>query len=194
MTDSPKQLLSPARQLIGLTSLLVAMYLYMQAFRFTNDWLNLAFEGLFLFVPFLAIPAVLRLRSRAKAWAIVLLVPVVAISAIRLFFFAIGDVPATLEHRELSHELGIVQQGGYSVQLEWEETAGGALGPHGVLLEQRRVLLPGLYAWRSLDYFEGASQGSVSPAGPNRIELHIPSNPRSNGIDRDYVLKPWLYF
>jgi hypothetical protein len=55
----------------------------------------------------------------------------------------------------------------------WEETAGGALGPHGVGLEQRMFVVPGIYLVRYLDYFEGASKGSLSEEGADIIRLHI---------------------
>jgi len=100
--------------------------------------------------------------------------------------YVTSDIPAAVEHRQMSRELGTVQQGGYSVHLAWRETAGGALGPHGVLLEQRRTVLPGLYAVRFLDYFEGASEGSISIAGRDRIELHIPNTVSHGEVDRVY--------
>lgn len=182
-------------QLVGLAVLLVAMYACMRVLRSTNEWFNLAFVGLFLLVPLLAITvAILRLRGKSKVWAAVLLAPMVAISLLRLPFLLILDVPSVVEHRQLSRELSTVQQGRYSVHLIREETAGGALGPHGVGLEQRMPFFAGLYAVKFLDYFEGASGGSISAAGPDRIELHIPNTTMHREVDRVYSLKPWLYF
>jgi hypothetical protein len=63
-----------------------------------------------------------------------------------------------------------------------------------VTLEQRMIVLPGLYAVKPLDYFERASEGSLSAAGPDRIELHIPKTNLHQEVDRVYSLKPWLYF
>jgi len=177
---------NPAHQLIGLALLLVVMYVCMHTLRFTSDWLNLAFVGLFLSVPFLAIPAVLHLRGRSRVWAAVLALPMSGLSLLFLLMLVTSDIPAAVEHRQMSRELGTVQQGGYSVHLAWRETAGGALGPHGVLLEQRRTVLPGLYAVRFLDYFEGASEGSISIAGRDRIELHIPNTVSHGEVDRVY--------
>ena len=91
----------------------------------------------------------------------------------------------------------MLQQGQYSVHLAWVETAGGAVGPHGVSLEQRRTILPGIYAVRDLDYFEGASEGNISFVGPDRVSLYLPIagyNKDQKDVRRTYSLKPWLYF
>jgi hypothetical protein len=194
-STAPNKYSNPAHQLIGLAVLLVVMYLCMRTLRFTNDWLNLGFFGLFLLVPLLAIAIViLRLPGRAKVWTSVFLSPFVAISLLGLLSLVTFDIPAVVAHRQLSRELSTVQQARYSVHLAWQETAGGALGPHGVLLEQRRTIVPGLYAVKTLGYFEGASEGRISAVGPDRIELHIPNGLMHREVDRVYSLKPWLYF
>jgi len=190
-SDQPS---NPVRQFIGLGLLMVVMYICMCAMRFSNNWLNIAFVCLFLLLPFLAVRAALRLRPWAIVVAAVVLAPILAMSLLGLSAIAIFDIPAEVGHRQLSRELGTVEQGRYSVHLAWEESAGGALGPHGVRLEQRRIIVPGLYAFRTLDYFDGASQGSLSAAGPGRIGLHVPNTSRHQEIDRVYSLKPWLYF
>jgi hypothetical protein len=161
---------------------------------FSNNWLNIAFVCLFFLLPFLAVPGALRLGRRSKVVAAVVLTPILTMSLLLLLMFAIFDISAEVGHRQLSRELGTVDQGGYSVHLAWEESAGGALGPHGVRLEQRRIIVPGLYAFRTLDYFDGASEGSLSVAGPDRIELHMPSRVGHEEVARVYSLKPWLYF
>ena len=185
---------NPIWQFIGLAALMASMYVCMCTLCFSNNWLNIAFDCLFFLTPFLAVRGALRLGRRAKVVAAVVLAPILAISLFSLLMEAIFDIPAEVGHRQLSRELGTVEQGGYSVHLAWEETAGGALGAHGVRLEQRRIIVPGLYAFRTLDYFDGASEGSLSAAGPDRIELHIPSRRGHQGVDRVYSLKPWLYF
>jgi hypothetical protein len=66
-----------------------------------------------------------------------------------------------------------------------------------VSLEQRRTILPGIYAVKSLDYFEGASEGSISFVGPDRVSLFIPIadyKQDQKSVQRMYSLKPWLYF
>jgi len=126
-----------------------------------------------------------------------LLTPLLVISVPRLLMMATNDIPDAVTHRQLSRELCALQQGQYSVHLAWEETSGGALGPHGVSLEQRRNILPGIYAVKYLDYFEGASEGSLSFAGPNKVALYIPVagyHQDKKNVQRVYFLRPWLYF
>jgi hypothetical protein len=110
-----------------------------------------------------------------------------------------ADVPVIIDKVELSRELSTVSQGSYSVHLCWKETAGGAVGPHGVSVEQRMLILPGVYVARYLDYFEGASQGSLSGEGTNKVRLHLPDSgyeyhKQPQVVDRVYSLKPRVYF
>jgi hypothetical protein len=187
----------PVRHLVFLVMLAVLMYSCMGAFRFTYDGLNLAFAGLFLLLPFFAIKPTLRLPRWAKVTTLILLVPMLGISVLGLLGMAACNIPAAVNHAQLSRELCVLQHGEYSVHLAWEETAGGAIGPHGVSLEQRRKIVPGLYLVKSLDYFEGAREGTLSWAGRDRVSLHIPVAgyyDDQKNIQREYSLKPWLYF
>jgi hypothetical protein len=199
MSDSAPSKLSftPARRLVLLTALMAFMYLCMCTLRFTLAGLNLAFVSLFILLPFFAVKPALRLPRWAKIVTFILLWPMLTLSAILLLGMAACDIPAAVNHRQLSRELCTLHQGQYSVHLAWEETAGGAVGPHGVSLEQRRTILPGMFAVRSLDYFEGATEGSIAFAGPDRVSLYIPiagfDQDRKN-VQREYLLKPWLYF
>jgi len=189
--------LNPVRRLVFLAAFPIVMYFCMHTLRFTHDGLNIAFACLFLLLPLFAIKPALHLRDRAKIVAIVLLAPIWAFSFLGLLMTALNDIPNAVNHRQLSRELCTLQQGQYSVRLAWEETSGGALGPHGVSLEQRRSILPGIYAVKSLDYFEGASEGSLSVVGPNRVALYIPIAGYyrdQKNVQRVYSLKPWLYF
>jgi len=198
MTDSaaPKVHSNPVRRLLGLVGLMVTMYLGLRTLRFSNNWYNLAFYFLFLLLPFVALRLALRLRRRAKILAVVVLAPLLAFSSIGLLAFVACDIPAEAGHRELSRELSTVRQGRYSLHLVREQTAAGAVGPHGVGLEQRMTILPGLYTVKYLDYFEGASEGSLSVPEPSRIELYIPNAGYSykHEVHRVYLLKPWVYF
>lgn len=187
----------PVRHLVILGALAVFMYLCMGMFRFTHDGLNLAFGCLFLLLPFFAIKPTLHLPRWAKITTLTLLIPVLGFSVLGLLGMAACDIPDAVDHVPLSRELCTLEHGEYSVHLAWEETAGGAIGPHGVGLEQRRSILPGLYLVKSLDYFEGASEGNLSWTGADRVSLYIPiagyyQNQRN--IRREYSLKPWLYF
>jgi len=87
----------------------------------------------------------------------VLLCPLLVLSLAFLVVTVSCDVPAAVNHRQLSRELASVRQGSYSVHLLWQETAGGGLGPHGLGLEQRMFIAPGLYVVRPLDYLEGVN-------------------------------------
>jgi len=173
------------------------MYWCMGRFRFSFEGLNLAFGTLFLLLPFAAVKSALRLSRWAKMMTLILLVPALAISVLGLSALVACEIPSAIGHVQRSRELCTLQHGDYSVRLSWDETAGGALGPHGVSLQQRRRILPGLYLVKFVDYFDGASAGTLAWTGSNRIALFIPIS----GYDRDqknihrqYVLKPWLYF
>ncbi|HTW79448.1 MAG TPA: hypothetical protein VME23_07910 [Terracidiphilus sp.] len=189
-----KKRFNPGYQLTALALLMVAMYECMRTLRFTNDWLNLAFEGLFLLIPLLAIAVASRLSRRAKVWTLVFLTPVGLLSLGGILIFATSEIPVVAEQRQLSQELGTVRQGRYSVHLVWEETAGGVLGPHGVGLEQRVFIAPGLYVVKFLDYFDGEHEGSLEAVGDHKIMVHIPTISGHDKVDRVYSLKPWVYF
>lgn len=187
----------PVRRLVVLVALAVLMYLCMGTFRFTYHALNLAFVCLFFLLPFFAIKPALRLPRWAKITTLILLIPTLAISLLGLSAMAACDIPDAIYHVQLSRVLCTLQHSEYSVNLAWEETAGGAIGPHGVSLEQRRHILPGMYLVKSLDYFEGASEGTLSWAGADRVSLYIPIAgyyQNQKNIRREYSLKPWLYF
>lgn len=188
---------NPVRRLAALAAMMVFMYVCSCTLRFTRNALNLAFEAVFYLLPVLAITPALRLRRSIKITTLILLAPFLALSFFGLSFMAACDVPDAIKHVKLSRELCTIQQGRYSVRLSWDETAGGAIGPHGVSLQQRRDLLPGLYAVRFVDWFEGANEGAISSEGPNKVSVYIPvagSHHDRKGIRREYSLKPWLYF
>lgn len=182
------------RQLLLIAALMSLGYLCIRILRFTSDLLNLVFVCVFLLIPFLGIRPVLRLHHWTKWITIVLLFPLMAFSLLSLVFMVSCDIPVTVQHRELSRELASVRQGHYSVHLLWQETAGGALGPHGVGLEQRMSIAPGLYVVRQVDYFEGVSEGRLSSEGPNQVRLRIPGSYGRREVDKVYTLKQRVYF
>jgi len=185
---------SAVLQLLVVAALMAVSYLCIRTLRFTNDGLDVAFVCLFFLLPFLAIRPVLRLRRWPKVAAAIFLVPLLTLSLLCLLFTVTCDIPAVVERRELRRELGSVRQGHYSVHLLWQETAGGALGSHGVALEQRMFVFPGLYVVRHLDYFEGASEGSLSAGGADKVKVHIPKSDSHQEIDQVYSLKRRVYF
>ena len=66
------------------------------------------------------------------------------------------------------------------------------MGPHGVGLEQRLFILPGLYTVKYLDYFEGAYHGSLSAEAADKVRLRIARDANwDREVDKVYSLKPW---
>jgi hypothetical protein len=188
---------NPVRSLVILATLGLLMYLCLRTFRFTHAGLNIAFGCLFLLLPFFAIKPALRLPRWGKITTLTLLAPILTISVLGISAMVAWDIPAAVKHVQLSRELCTLQQGRYSVHLAWDRTAGGALGPHGVSLEQRRSIIPGIYLVKYLDYFEGASEGTLTWTGADRVALYIPTAgyyQNQKSIRREYSLKPWLYF
>jgi hypothetical protein len=182
------------RQLLVIAALMVLGYVCIRTLRFTNEGPNLAFVCGFFLVPFFAIRPVLRFGRWPRVLMAVLLTPLLAFSMLALLTTVGCDVPAYVRHSELSRELGSVQQGRYSVHLLWEETAGGAVGPHGVGLEQRMLIIPGLYMVRYVDYFEGAHEGSLSAEGADKVRVHIPKSNSHQEVNNVYSLKHKVYF
>lgn len=140
------------RQLVLLAALMIFMYLCSLTLCFTHDSLNLAFACVFLSLPLFGLRPAFRLRRWPKILALAVLIPLLAVSIPRLLMMAVSDIPDAVGHLQLSRDLCTLEEGKYSINLIWEETAGGAGGPHGVSLEQRRNILPGLYAVKYLDY------------------------------------------
>jgi hypothetical protein len=182
------------RQLLVIAALMGLGYVCIRTLRFTNDGPNLAFVCGFFLVPFFAIRPVLRLGRWPRVLMALLLTPLLAFSMLALVATVGCDIPAHVRHIELSEELGSVQQGRYSVHLLWEETAGGAVGPHGVGLEQRMFIVPGLYTVRYLDYFEGAHEGSISAEGADKVRVHIPKSNSYEEVNNVYSPKRRVYF
>ena len=191
---APDERPKAARTLLVLAALMGLGYLCIRTLRFTNDFLNVAFLCSFLLIPLPAARAALRLSGWPKFVTTILLTPLLALSLLFFLLTVSCDLPAVVEHRELSRELAYVQQGNYSVHLLWEETAGGAVGPHGVVLEQRMSILPGLYVVKPLDYFEGASKGSLSAEGADIVRLHIPKSNEHEEVNKVYSLKRKVYW
>ena len=108
---------NPVWRLVFLTSLMVFMYLCMRTLRFTNAGLNLTFGCLFLLLPLFAIKPALRLPRWAKILTFALLMPLMAFSVVGLVGMVACDIPAAVDHRQLSRELCTLYQGKYSVHL-----------------------------------------------------------------------------
>jgi hypothetical protein len=180
-------------QLVAVAVLMVLSHLCTGALGFTNGWVNLVFQHMYLVWPFLAIRPARRLSGGAKLVGWIVLAPLLAFSFLGLFFTVILDIPAVVEKVELSRDLSSVAQGSYSVVLLDQETAGGAVGPHGLSLEQRMFILPGVYVVKYVDYFEDGVEGSLLAEGTDKVRLHIPKRASHQEVDRVYSLKRRVY-
>ena len=183
-----------ARMLLVTAALMALGYVCIRTLRFTSDAFNVAFLCLFFLIPVLAAHYALRLGGWRKYFATILLTPLLAVSLLYFLLTVSCDLPAALKHREFSRDLASVQQGSYSVHLLWNETAGGALGPHWFALEQRMFVVPGLYVVRPLDYFEDAREGSLSAEGVDLVRLRIPKSKEHSEVNKVYMLKRNVYW
>lgn len=195
MTDTGEQR-KTVRQLLVIAVLLAVGYACLRTLRFSNDALNLAFVCAFLAIPLFAISPVRQLPRWPRVLTTIILVPLLALSAMFFVAMASCDIPAHLNHVELTRQLSTVQQGRYSVHLVKERTAGGAVGPHWVSLEQRLFIVPGLYVVKGLDSFDEVDGASLSAEGAGKVKLHVPENSwrQRQEFERVYTLKPWVYF
>ena len=94
-------------------------------------------------------------------------------------------------------DLKEIEQDGYSVHLILDG-CGGATQSFMLDIEQRMTLVPGLYAFRSIDFFDGAYDGTMTLVGSNQVHVHIPKGVVGSGwyrkVDRTYRLKRHVYF
>jgi hypothetical protein len=184
-----------AGQFIAIAAVMGVSYLCIRTLRFTHEGLNLIFFCAFLLTPFLAIRPVLRLGRWPKLLGTIFLTPLLLLSLLLLLFSAAcGNFG---RHPELVRDLSTVQQGRYSVHLVRDAT-GGALGPHGLSVEQRMTVAPGLYLVKYLDFLDGAYEGSLSAEASGKVGVHIskgmPLGRWEHGGDKVYSLKPCVYF
>jgi hypothetical protein len=96
---------------------------------------------------------------------------------------------------ERTEPLQTFQLGSSTIELQRYEH-GGAVGVHGLNLEQRRLILPGVYLVRSIDFFDDAREGTLSVEGPFNVRVHARGSYDSNDYEteRVHTLKPWVYF
>lgn len=193
MSEPTKETRKSFRQLLAIAPLLVIGYACVHTLRFTVGSLNLITDCMFYAVPILAIPPVLRLRKWARTLGFILLAPVLLLSSFLLLFTLVVD--GLLGGSEHTQPLQTVQQGSSTIQLQRYDY-GGAVGVHGLNLEQRRLVVPGLYMVRSVDFFESAWEGTLSVEGPYIVKVQAKGNYYNNDyeVDRTYSLKPWVYF
>jgi hypothetical protein len=191
MTESTKA--NAVRQLLVIAALLVIGYCCNGRLRFSSDILDSIFACAFYAIPFLAIRPVRRLQVWPRILGLILLTPLLLLSS----FFLLGTVvfDGLLGGRERTQPLQTFQQGSNTIQLQRYEHGGG-VGVHGLNLEQRRLIVPGLYMVKSVDFFDSAKEGTLSVEGPYRVRVRARGNYDDNDyeIDKVYYLKPWVYF
>jgi hypothetical protein len=192
MAESSMQTRRSVRQLLLIAALIGFGYACICTLSFTVHFLNFIFVCAFYATPLLTIRPVLRLPRKARIWGIVLLSPVLLLSSF-LLLFEIAD--GVLGGGERTEALQTFQEGRSTIQLQKYEN-GGALGVHGLNLEQRRLIVPGLYMVRSVDFFDDAYEGTLSEEGPYKVRVIAKGSYYSSDyqVDRVYSLKPWVYF
>jgi len=193
MTDSTKQTGKSIRQLLVTAALMITGYTCVKTLRFTTEALNFIFVCAFIAIPFLAIRPVLRFPHRSRVIGLILLIPLLSLSSCSLLFTVACNRPGTSIER--TKPLQNFQQRNCAIRL-FKYEYGGALGVHGIVLEQRRLIVRGLYMVRSVAFFDSAKEGTLSMEGPDKVRVHARGNYDSNEyeIDQVYTLKPWVYF
>jgi len=192
MAESTNETRKSVWQLLGIAALMVIGNSGVHALRFTVGALNFVLECAFYALPILAIPPVLRLHKRARTWGLIFLIPLLLLSLCSLLFQFGDGFFGSLERTELVQTF---QLGSSTIQLQRYEN-GGSVGIHGMNLEQRRIIFPGLYIVRSVDFFDSARDGTLILEGPNSVRVRAKGNYYSNDyeVDKVYSLKPWVYF
>jgi hypothetical protein len=175
-------------QLLLVVVLMGIVHTAMNMLDFRLKALNHLFECVFYLLPFLAIQPVRRFQPRPRFYGLILLAPLLCMSACLSAISVVANEP-------LTEPLQTFQEGNSTVQLQRYEY-GGAVGVHGINLEQRRLIVPGLFLVRSVDFFDSAYEGTLTPEEPYRVRVHAKGSYSNNNYDVDkvYLLKPWLYF
>lgn len=184
-----------ALHLFLLSLVFVVGFACFRMFRFTSPSLNYTFGLGVLCTSFLALRSLSQLRKIPKVIGFILVSPLLLLSLLMILAAVACDLNP--RNKGCRQELQTVRQDGYSVHLVLDG-CGGAVSSFMLGLEQRRPVLPGLYVFRSIDFFDGAYEGKMTPVGTNEIQLHIPKGVEGSGwtqeIDRTYTLKRHVYF
>jgi hypothetical protein len=192
MAESGTRTRKSVLQLLFLAVLMGIGYTCIRTLSFANEALNFLFVCVFFLIPFLAIRPMLRLHSWPKMVGLILLTPVLFLSSCSLMFTVACDGP----HWSMTRiqPLQTIRMGSSTVQLQRYDSGGG-VGIHGLNLEQRRLIVPGLFMVKSIDFFD-AFEGNLSVEGPYRIRVQATESygGSDHNVDRVYSLKPWGYF
>jgi hypothetical protein len=193
VTEAANATSKSVRQLLVIAAFVVVIYACARVLRFTFAPLNFILDCAWLALPLLAIRPVLRLRRPLRVWGIVVLAPVLSLLSLLLVAKVVFD--GILGGAERTEPLQTFQLGSSTIELQRYEH-GGAVGVHGLNLEQRRLILPGVYLVRSIDFFDDAREGTLSVEGPFNVRVHARGSYDSNDYEteRVHTLKPWVYF
>jgi hypothetical protein len=192
MTKHRNETWNSVWQLVLIAAVLAIGYTCMRTLSFTVWAPNFLLQCAVYAIPLLAVVPVLRMKLRARIWGLILLGPLFLLSSFLLLGTVVFD--GLLGGRERKEPLQTFQEGSSTIQLQRYEN-GGAVGVHGFNLEQRRLIVPGLYIVKSVDFFEWAREGSLSTEGPYRVRVHAKGGYNKDyEVDKVYLLKPWVYF
>ena len=185
MTD---EFANTRKQLSVVAALLLVGYLCHDKLRFSSALLHLASFCVYHTLPFFAVRPVLHLHQRPKIVGLTLLSPILLVSSLLLLGRLVGFT-------ERARTLQTVQIDGNTIELQRYEN-GGALGIHGINVEQRRSIVPGLYLVRSIAFFDDAKEAVFSMELPYVLKVHAVGSYSSNDyqVDKTCLLKPWVYF
>lgn len=182
-------------QLVAIAVAVIVGYFCIRTMRFTVKALNALFVCAWSVTPWFAIRPLLRLPGLPKFIFGFLVVPPFLLISVLLLVYTVAC--EGFGGHWIVRDVSNVRQGSYSVHLVDDHT-GGALGPVGLLLEQRMTIGPGLYVVKHLDYFSGAREGSLSAEPPDKVRVHItrgmPGSVWDQGVERVYSPKPRVYF
>lgn len=187
-----KETSKAVQQLLVLAAIMILGYVCGDKFRFTVSVLNRIFTCAYLLVPFLAIRPVLLLHRWFRIVGFILLTPLLLLSSL---LFLGNLVFERGGYGEIREPMQSFQQGESTIELgEYEH--GGSVGVHGIYLEQRRRIFPGLLLVKSIDFFDLARRATLFLDGPYRVRVHVEGGyyGDASGTDRNYSLKPWVYF
>jgi hypothetical protein len=188
MTEPISQTQRSAWQLLCLLALGGIGYIGRRTLNLGSETLNRVSEGVYYLIPFFAVRPALRLRRWFRIVAMLALAPLLLLSSLVLL---LEVIPGS----ERTEPLQTLQVGSSTLQLQRYEN-GGSVGVHGINLEQRRPIFPGLYIVKSIAFFYEADEGTVTPEGPYRVKVHARGSYHDANyeVEKVYSLKPWVYF
>jgi hypothetical protein len=170
--------------------------------RFRSELANVVVGTLSFLLPFLTVffALVIPRRWLTTVIAVVLLLPLLCISALGLLFegLLLGDTFRTGLNPALER-IATVPMVGYSVGI-YRTDCGAPCSLEIYLLQEKRIV-PGILLVRALPGFDDAAEATYKVIGQDTLSINIPpyvdNDPRGVSIparSKIYHLKPFLYF